>query len=447
MSALNYNTMSGRGWRRSRSPGCSATEASLRSSPGHPTIGKHRVPYRRRGVTLLEVLISIFVLAVGLLSVAALIPVAGFQVQRAQIDDRKATVGPSAARTARIIGMLRPDYWLYANLNRFCDPGTGILYGNTQNGIGTNAAIGGPQSMPCVAIDPCGIKRFPLASNPTIALFASNGGQLAMPRLTCIYALNAAADQVCMSQDDLVFSVAPDTPDAPPGGGFNSLNTKRAFQGNFSWLATFVPVYGDAVAPPDSQSGFPGVPLNRNAMIMSIVVFNQRPTAVAPATQLGGVNVSGERAASASFTLAGAPPPNSAIGIGAGELQLTAPSGVSTIDQAKIALAVNPGEWIMLGTMLSDPNAPGNTPQQQVRPYFRWYRVVTAGPVLQAGEADNQTGTFARDLTISGPDWNLLTVGLKDSKGNPQFFAFIYDGAVAVYERTIHLEGPSMWSN
>ena len=46
-----------------------------------------------RGITLIEVLISIFVLAVGLLSVSSLFPVASFQVQRSQIDDRKAQVG------------------------------------------------------------------------------------------------------------------------------------------------------------------------------------------------------------------------------------------------------------------------------------------------------------------------------------------------------------------
>lgn len=396
----------------------------------------------RRGITLLEVLISIFVLAVGLVSVASLIPVAGFQVQKAQIDDRKALLGPSAAREARTRGWLRPDYWLYANGWPFVNVNTGILFGGGNNGIGTGSPIAAPQSLPCVAIDPCMIKKF----GTQVPLFAFNGGQLVMPRLTCNYAINAAADQICISQDDPVFSVPPDQPDALPTGGFNTAKTKRSFEGRFSWLATFVPVYGDPVAPVIQNTYPNGVPLNRNPMIMSIVVFNQRPTAVVPGTQANGANESGERAASATFMPANGAP-STAVGIGAGELQLTAPSGTSNVIQAQKNLAVKPGEWIMLGTMLLDPNAPGASPPQQVRPYFRWYRVVTAGPVLNPGDPGNNTGTFARNLTISGPDWNLLTVSLKDSKGNPQFFAFIYDGAVAVYERTVHLEGPSMWSN
>jgi prepilin-type N-terminal cleavage/methylation domain-containing protein len=416
--------------------------ADLRPPTSDPRPPISPAPSVPRGITLIEVLIAIFVLAVGLVSVSALLPVAGFQVQRSQIDDRKAQVGPSAAREFRTRAWLRPDYWLYANNKYFVDSTTGILNGwNPGNGAGTGTAITAQQSIPPIAIDPRMIKQF----DTSASLFASNGGTIVMPRLTCTSALGAAADQACLSQDDLTFDIAANNPDALPTNGFNSANTKRAFEGRFSWMATLVPVYGDPVAPNPN-----GTPLNRNSMILSTVVFNQRPTAIAPGTKdSSGANISGERAAQATFTGTAITNPPTAQGIGAGELQMFSGS--------QNDLAVKSGEWIMLGTIILDPNAPGATPPQQVRPYFRWYRVVSAGPIMSPNSSDpthgdNRSSGFARDLTISGADWQMALVPptqtvTQGGSRYPLFWAFIYDGAVAVYERTVHLEGFSMWSN
>ncbi|HTQ38488.1 MAG TPA: prepilin-type N-terminal cleavage/methylation domain-containing protein, partial [Pirellulales bacterium] len=60
---------------------------------------------RRRGISLLEVLISIGVMAVGMLSIAALIPVGGVQVNKANIEERKATLGQNAYRDFQIRGL------------------------------------------------------------------------------------------------------------------------------------------------------------------------------------------------------------------------------------------------------------------------------------------------------------------------------------------------------
>ena len=146
-------------------------------------------------------------------------------------------------------------------------------------------------------------------------------------------------------------------------------------------------------------------------------------------------------------------------GIGAGELQISETNNAATADQANIDLAVKAGEWIMLGTMIADPNAPTqsrNSTGLPKRPYFRWYRVVTVGPIMRPGDPNtstiNRSGTFARNLTISGAGLANGDGGSNDQADRRQYvsailWAFIYDGAVAVYERTVHLEGPSMWSN
>ena len=63
----------------------------------------------RHGITLLEVLISIAVAAIGLLGVAALIPVAAYQAQDGARNDRMSNVGRRSIREIEIRG--------------FCDPG------------------------------------------------------------------------------------------------------------------------------------------------------------------------------------------------------------------------------------------------------------------------------------------------------------------------------------
>ena len=68
------------------------------------------IPTARRGITLMEVLISIGILAIGLTSVVSLVPAGQTQAARAVILDRAATAAatkaaarpiPSAQRRAR----------------------------------------------------------------------------------------------------------------------------------------------------------------------------------------------------------------------------------------------------------------------------------------------------------------------------------------------------------
>ena len=62
----------------------------------------------RNGITLMEVLIAIGILAIGLSSVAALMPAAGSQAKKAVVADRAASMAENALADAITIGLTRP---------------------------------------------------------------------------------------------------------------------------------------------------------------------------------------------------------------------------------------------------------------------------------------------------------------------------------------------------
>src|SRR5262249_53709119 len=67
---------------------------------------------RRSGVTLLEVLVSIFVMGIGLLSLLALFPIGVLTMRQAIQDDRAASAGASATNIAKmVISPSKYDLW------------------------------------------------------------------------------------------------------------------------------------------------------------------------------------------------------------------------------------------------------------------------------------------------------------------------------------------------
>ena len=71
-----------------------------------PTCTRHS--RSRRGITLIEVLIAIGIFAIGLTSVAALLPAGGSQARKAMISDRSANLAENALADAVTIGLTRP---------------------------------------------------------------------------------------------------------------------------------------------------------------------------------------------------------------------------------------------------------------------------------------------------------------------------------------------------
>ena len=81
----------------------------------------------RRGITLMEVLISIGILAIGLTSVLSLIPAGKSQVTQALIFDRSTTLAANALADAATFGLLKPDSLTLSNSNvAVFDPSAGF---------------------------------------------------------------------------------------------------------------------------------------------------------------------------------------------------------------------------------------------------------------------------------------------------------------------------------
>ena len=143
----------------------------------------------RAGITLMEVLISIGILAVGLTAVITIIPAAGSQARKALTESSKANVGLAAMDDAITRGILAP-------------PGA-----------------------PPFIVDPLGNTAF-----AGLALETLGGLDQGI-----------AAAEVFRSQDDVLYTLENSGQDNPPQPLFYTGNSKRLSEGIYSWLATLVP--------------------------------------------------------------------------------------------------------------------------------------------------------------------------------------------------------------
>ncbi len=251
--------------------------------------------------------------------------------------------------------------------------------------------------------------------NAQLASFPATGtGGPVMPRMTITsaattagsgYSLNLPLAQAMFTlTDDLVV----DQPDdrTLPGTGHMILDSsnkpiKRDYEGLYTWLATLTPQNGNTLG---------AVPMNQ--MLLSIVVFNRRLLAIP-------TSGSGQEEMVDVTDSSGNPPAAGTVNIGGGDLTL---KDTTAQADAKLALA-KPGNWMML--CRQDKDAAGNNYN-----IFKWYRIISAAEGSSSGTAD---------VTLNGPDWVW---------GGPTYktYACLFDGAVAVYQRVIHLDGPSVWS-
>lgn len=364
-----------------------------------PSIGRRaRRAAIGRGVTLMEVLFAILVLAVGLTGVAALLPAGMHHVSVANQYDRSAACGRAALREVEVRRMLWPQSWVNAS------------------------TLAPPQFLtqaPAFVIDPLLVARnglvtpndtradfFPYASGASVipagdprvlrrrtlsALVARPDGTPLTPRERV-----AVAERVFVLQDETIFSPPAGDADARPQAIFSGETWPS--EGNYSWLLMVRPAESENNA---SALGV-GLPYDqRRLYTVSVIVVRQRNPVIPPnskevdqherqvqATHLGANN----------FRLAPHPPPND---FPVGRIRI--------------------GQWILL-TALSNPD-----PQGVQEPFHRWYRVVSVGQTASGGEV------FVK---LAGPPWpspDWLATG-------NSAVATIVDGAVGVFERTVILD-------
>lgn len=301
----------------------------------------------RRGVTLIELMFSIGILLVGLLGVAALIPLAGWEIGRGLTADRMAAAGRNAVHEFDIRNMRRPEMWakydhslfsLGDNVLSFCiDPLGRKLIGDVGSAQFPRAGAGAGAAM------------------QRISLFDRPGGTIMDREL---------AERIFMARDDLAVD-RPDDPTLQPQHPPGTATGQRPYNGSFSWFATLVRQV------PGSEE-----------FVLSIVVLEDRDLGA------GGevTSLSNEQVWNVNLL-------NRVSG---GEIEVLGQPDITT------------GGWLMLTSPLG---------------HFRWYRVVNT--------SQDTGSTF---VTLEGADIDF----------DPTT-AVLVPGVVGVLEKTIRLEGTSMW--
>ena len=347
---------------------------------------------RRNGVSILEVLFAILVTVIGLLGVIAIFPVAASMARKGRTKDAVAVSGPTAFHQFDTLGMRRSAGWMAWN-NTAMPP----AYQNFTPQFGESYCID-PRMLTANAGSENAASIFPyvpraVATDPRMRRITINGGIGPMHRLH--------AEKVFVFEDDLninkpddrsleagqIFDELPGTPGAP---------SARQTQGHLSWMATLVP-NGNRYSVPTATDPF------EESYVLSIVVFFDRPADMT-------VNDPQHERVLTVVSMPGG-------GVTGGEVQLQA----STVD----ALKIRPDDWLMLAGLAQHtiPNSDGST---RFIPRFQWYRVVDCEP-----EATQVGANYERYVTLHGQDWNASLTSTQ---------AFVMDGVVGVYDKTVTLE-------
>lgn len=356
------------------------------------------MPTPRRGVSLLEVLFSIGVVAVGILGVTAAFIVALHQSGRGNVADQAARLGANAVELFHIRGMGAPAMWRPT-------PGDTISSTPGQAYAIDPLFVAMNFNNPNTSTVNKGIFPYPVRSYPSdprmqrISLYSGNSSVALME--------SAQAEDLFIAQDELVFDLPKDALLSPvqkysvwqdPSTG-TVYPMKRQTEGRFSWMATLVPRI-------DANQQF------TDLYTLSIVVFHRRDSSY-------DMNFANERVVNVrDFT---------GVGFAGGEVVLDG----ANADEVE----VKSGDWLLIMGNLA-----ANTP------FFRWYRVIDSP---SDAEENTTTGRWEREVTLQGSDWpSTISPGTVTSP--PPAYgtarAALIRHVVGVYERTIRLEKSSLWS-
>lgn len=349
---------------------------------------KTRLHRQRRGISLLEVIISIGVASVGLLGVLALIPLGGAQARQGQIHERAGNIGVAALGEVRTRDLLNPNQLLaYDTVNSQY-----MLTGNILQ----------RSSRESFCLDPQGFSTtnsaFPSLSTARMYRLTMNNGS-GVP-------ISAEfADLIFRSHDDLSLNVSETDRTLPPTqvwsrANDNTSQTRRQSRANMSWMLTAFPNMGK------------GIDRTYDLWTVSIAVFNNR--VIDPTNTLKG-----------EFTATVTSMPGG--GIAGGDIEIAFDTSVYTADDINEAKTPE-NSWLLLSGQVTANDSSGNPRQANV---FQWYRVL----------ASDNVSASERVVTLAGPDWPTSATNIQ---------ATIIPTTVAVFQKNMRLElggGTSLWRN
>lgn len=371
---------------------------------------------QRPGITLLEVLFAIGVVAVGLLGVATLMPVALYYMGKANLLERARVAGETAMEDFHVYGMGRPGALVAypASLGNnvalydprvsgepfAIDPRFVAINGSSVNNTATESREAilfpyvGPPGPP--APQPAPNFTWPRMRRVSLRAFPESYN-IAFSAMR-----SAHADAIFMSHDDLSFDIPADKT-APPIQRWSPSNAQRVSEDNFSWMATAVPRGTKTGAYCDEYT-------------LSIVVFRARDATME-------MNSSNERVVDVTSFDGG--------GVSGGEITVESDSLES--------LTLRTGDWLMLMGKYLVTDSQGNL---STSPVFQWYRVVgTNEPVTGSNKA------WKREVTLHGADWPVgPTTYIPQSNQTRPVFAALVSNVVTVYEQSIRLDATSLWT-
>jgi prepilin-type N-terminal cleavage/methylation domain-containing protein len=448
----------------------------------------------RRGVTLVEVMIATMVLAVGLMGLAALIPVARYEVVEGRRMDQTSALGRAAFRDLLIRGHLQPENWLNPTIENGAKP---VL---RDRRIHTLPGLLGPPTGPIV-IDPLmvfpagfgwkdgfhggveergeselsnhlqrvrtfpylipgGAENWPEASAPMIPRVTLRQ----LPGLPWLMH-HDVANRTFRSGDDLEVAIRTTDAKRPelvfhqdrrlgtnlPATTPTTHGVSRAltvgptyaqYRGDYSWFAAVSPTLYELYSPDELQ-----------AVLLGDTTYVPATTAATARQYLVTVVICYKRDVGRidndAYSLRVRDRPERMVWVdfrGGADARLRV-HGITGPGDADRALKVRANQWIAVAGRFDHPLLGG---KQTV---LLWYRVLASSSTVYQADDD----VWYRDVTLQGRNYAENNFALDDAntfdyfktsapREFPTGYGIIIEGAVAVYEKTMTLDGSSLWS-
>jgi hypothetical protein len=382
----------------------------------------------RRGISLLEVLFAIGILLIGLLGVAAIIPLGQLALWETAKADRCGACGRAAMREIQVSRLLDFRYWYWTpgpqvsgsfwgyyppfNLTTSTIPDTFLVVASDSNF----------DSLPLV-IDPLGrAKGMP-------EMFGQAWGNVFLPRRTLrTMPLSPTSappyppinEQLFYWSDDLPFDTTQNSI-ARPTVVKTGAGTVTTSKGDYSWFFTVMPVASEAQINAASNTASPLPVAQRRLFNVSVAVCYKRNFQIYDGKYnfyLGNPtttnSLDGEHVATISANT-GFP----GMGIGGGTVRLDADCQVN----------VKENQWVMMYHLHLDSKGNPIYPGYPQMNRLNWYRVVGVG-------SETESGTTYQVLSLMGPDWN----------PNLSAALVVVPGVIGVYNTTMELDWDPLWT-